>query len=102
MCFEPCDGVGGLEAGECAAQGGATARVVGGKRSWVEARVGDIAAATAGDAHFGEHLGAALENVHIHVRRMFSAGDGAEEAGRAAADDDNVHDGNCRRARIAS
>ena len=48
--------------------------------------MGDIAAATAGNADFGEELRAAFEHRHFGIGRGLGAGDGGKKTRRAAAD----------------
>ena len=48
--------------------------------------MGDIAAAAAGNADFGEELRAAFEHRHLGLGRGLGADDGGKKTRRAAAD----------------
>jgi len=61
-----------------------------GKVAWVEAGMGDIAAAAAGNADFGEELRATFEHRHLGVGRGLGAGDGGKKTRRAAADHNDL------------
>ncbi len=87
---EPADGVAGLEAGEGASEGFAAAGVVLNQFAGVEAAVGDVAAATAGDADFGEDLLGGFEDGDAEVGVGFGDRDRAKEPGSTAANDDYV------------
>lgn len=65
------------------------ARVALDEVAWVVAIVGDIAAATAGDADFGEDFGAFFEDEDFFESSL-GGGDGSEESGGSSADDDEI------------
>ena len=65
--------------------------IVGGERLWLEAGVGDIAAAAAGNFYFGQDVVGLFEDQDAGVgAEVFGGVDGGEEAGGAATDDDEV------------
>ena len=64
----------------------AAARVVLGERGGGEARVGDVAAAAAGDFDLGEELGGLLKQDHLRRGMVTGRRERREEPRRAAAD----------------
>lgn len=86
---EPGDGINGIEAREGAAQGAVTARVVFDQFTRFEAIVSDVATPSARDADFGEDFFRFFENENA-FEAVFRSGDGSEESGRSASDDDQL------------
>jgi hypothetical protein len=62
------------------------ARIAGGQFTFIEAGMGDIATAAAGNADFGEELRSAFEHRHLGLGRGLGTGDGSKKTRRAAAD----------------
>jgi hypothetical protein len=63
-------------------------RVARAEFTWIEASVGHIAPAAAGNPHLGQELRAFLKQDDFLVWRRFSAGDSRKHSRRAAARDD--------------
>jgi hypothetical protein len=53
--------------------------------------MGGVAPAAPADAHFFQHVFAALEKVHLRTRVGLRSGDGCEKSRRPAADDGYLH-----------
>jgi hypothetical protein len=86
-CGEPFHRVARGKSLERAEQGAFAARIARGEFARLEAGVGDVAAATAGDADFVEAARGFFEDGH--ARTGFGGGDGGKESGCAAADHDD-------------
>ena len=94
---EPGDGITGLEAVEGAEQFAAAAGVAFHQLGRLEARVGDVAAAAAGDLDLREQVGCRLEERDLPVSAQgLRAGDRREEAGGSSSDDGDVAAGGHR------
>lgn len=87
MFLEPGDGVGGLEAVEGSHEVFLPARVALDQLARVVAIVGDITAATAGDADLGEDLGSFFEDEDF-FHPGFGCSNGSEKSGGTATDYD--------------
>ena len=95
---EPGDGVAGLEAVEGAEQFAAAAGVAFHQLRRLEAGMGDVATAAAGDLDLREQVGRRLEERDLPAAaQSLRAGDRREEAGGSSSDDGDVAAGWHRR-----
>jgi hypothetical protein len=85
VLFDQRNEISGSEARQC---GFSEVGIRGEKIFWCGVNVGEIAAAAAGDEYF--LAGAVRKFDDSHAAAAFGRFDGAEEAGRASAEDENV------------
>src|SRR5437660_1674093 len=65
------------------------ARIVAAQVARLEASVGDVATATAGNSNLGKKMRSFLEQRDAHFRGGFRAGDGGKKASRTTAHNDD-------------
>jgi hypothetical protein len=77
------------ESGEKGQEALIAAGIESGEFFGIELAMGHIAAAAAGDAHFGEQLARLFQNKDVCARTLFCANSCSKDPCSSAADDDN-------------
>ena len=89
VLIKPSDGITAGEAAEGATQRPTATRIVAGQLAWIPAGVGDVAPATATDAHLLKRFRRSFQNQHPR-QSLLCGGDRCHVTGRTTTHDDQI------------